>query len=173
MPFANVYKEPSKGTNNKGKELTHKMRDFIDKYMMCMSYTEAARQSTYITDNPQKLGNRLSQHPLIREEISRRMEERTKKAEIKADYIVNKLVEIIEGDEKTPDRLRAIELAGKTIGIFKDRQEISGPDGEAIRTEQLTKEHATDFTSRISQLAKRAGAGNVVEFPNGRGEGTA
>jgi phage terminase small subunit len=150
------------------------MIDFIDKYMMCMSYTEAASQSTYITDNPKKLGNRLSQHPLIREEIKRRMEERSIKAEIKADYIVNKLVNIIDDmDEKTADRLRAIELAGKTIGIFKDRQEISGPDGEAIRTEQVTKEHAADFTSRISQLAKRAGTGNVVEFPNGRGEGTA
>jgi hypothetical protein len=60
--------------------------------------------------------------------------------------------------------LRAIELAGKSIALWKERQEISGPDGEAIKHEQHIKESVADFTSRISSLAKRGGQTNVVEF---------
>ncbi len=172
MTFLSVYKPPTKGTNNKGRKLTNKMLAFIDLYMVSLNGTKAAAESPYVSNDPAKLGRQLLAHPLIREEIDRRMAERNKKFEVRADYIVSKLVSIIDdGEEKTADRLRAIELAGKTIGIFKDRQEISGPDGEAIRTEQVTKENADSFTSRISSLAKRNGTDNVVSFPERSGEG--
>jgi hypothetical protein len=61
--------------------------------------------------------------------------------------------------------LRAIELAGKSIALWKERQEISGPDGEAIKHEQQVRENVADFTSRIASLAKRNGTSNVLEFP--------
>jgi phage terminase small subunit len=171
MPFNSVYRPPSVGTNNKGKELTAKMVGFVDLYMVHQNGTKAAELSAYKTDNPSRLARRLLAHPLIIAEIKRRTEIRSIKMEIKADYIVNKLTQIIDdAEEKTGDRLRAIELAGKTIGIFKERQEISGPDGEAIRTEQVTKENADAFSSRISGLAKRSGTSNVVSFPDGSGE---
>lgn len=173
MTFRSVYKPPTPGggTNHKGNVLTAMMLGFIDLYMVHLNGTKAAELSAYKTNNPSRLARRLMAHPLIIAEIKKRTEARQLNMEIKSDYIVNKLIQIIDdGEEKTGDRLRAIELAGKTIGIFKDRQEISGPDGEAIRTEQVTKENADAFSSRISGLAKRSGTSNVVSFPDGSGE---
>jgi hypothetical protein len=113
-------------------------------------------------------------HPAIQAEIKRRLEKREKQSEIRAEYLINKLVEIIddlEGLEKTADRLRAIELAGKAIALWKERQEVTGADGGAIQHEQHIKESVADFTSRISSLSQRTGTDNVVKFPDGRGEG--
>ena len=87
-----------------------------------------------------------------------------------ADFLLTKLMTIITDDEvKTTDKLRAIELAGKSIALWKDRQEISGPDGEAIKMEQKVKQDVADFTSRLSRLSTASGTGGVVEFPKSGG----
>jgi len=100
-------------------------------------------------------------HPLVAEEIERRMKEKQDKIELRADYLVNKLINIIEsGDEKTSDQLKAIELAGKTLALWRERQEVTGADGAAIEMEQRIAEDAADFTSSLSRLIKRESSGN-------------
>lgn len=113
----------------------------------------------------------LMNHPLVKAEIDKRQIKREQKSEVKAEHLIAKLLEIIEDTqtENPQAALRAIELAGRSIALWKDRQEISGPDGNAIRHEQQIKESVADFTSRISSLVKRAGAANVVEFPERTG----
>jgi hypothetical protein len=86
--------------------------------------------------------------------------------EFSADFLLTKLMTIITDDTvKTTDKLRAIELAGKSIALWKDRQEISGPNGDAIKMEQKVQQDVADFTSRLSRLSTAAGSGGVVEFP--------
>lgn len=165
---------------HKGYKLTPKMMSFIDAYVgeAYGNGRKAVELSEYNCKTPRSIDqtyNELIRHPLVTAEIERRLAERSKKAEVRADYLIGKLMDIIddvEDVEKTADRLRAIELAGKSIAFWKERQEISGPDGEAIQHEEKIKENAADFTRRISGLAKRAGASgtNVVDFP--RGDGT-
>lgn len=113
-------------------------------------------------------------------EIKHRNLIKQERSHLSAEYLVEKLMEIMlaEQDRNPQAALRAIELAGKSIALWKERQEISGPDGEAIQHEQRIKESAADFTNKLESLARRAtgtdgpsGASNVVEFPNGRGEG--
>lgn len=169
MPF--LDKRYSKGV--KGHKLTAKMIEFVNEYMIDGNATQAVTRTTYKTTNPTRHAAELMAHPLIREEIDRRTEKKIQKSEVKAEYLINKLQQIVETtQEDNPQAaIRAIELLGKTIAIWRDRQEISGPDGEAIRHEQQVKESVEQFTSRISELAKRAGADNVVNLPNRRGEG--
>lgn len=161
-----------------GKKLTPKMHSFIDAYMGAANGNglEAIRLSDYQCRTKASIHAtyaELMNHPLVKAEIDRRLAARSQKSEIKAEYLLEKLILIINDAEveKTADRLRAIELAGKAIALWKERQEISGPDGEAIRTEQNIKESVADFTSRISSLVKRNGTDNVVKFPNGTGTG--
>jgi hypothetical protein len=101
--------------------------------------------------------------------------------EFSADFLLNKLMRIInDPDIKTNDQLRAIELAGKSIALWKERQEISGPDGKAIETQQRLEENVRDFTTNLKRLAnksslpsgdsERGGEGKVVEFPKRSGE---
>lgn len=170
MPFLSVCDGRLVSGNHKGKKLTPKMVEFVDLYMIHMNATKAVELSSYKTINPTRHAADLMQHPLIRAEIEQRLAKRSEKSELTAEYLIQKLLNIIEADAtKTPDQLRAIELAGKSIALWKERQEISGVDGEAIRHEQNVKESVAEFTGRISGLAKRAGTDNVVSFPDGSG----
>lgn len=127
---------------------------------------KAITLSSYKTTNPGQLAAQLLQHPLVVAEIQKRFAARAEKSEVTAEFLIQKLVSIINDNEiKTTDTLRAIELAGKSIALWRDRQEISGPDGGAIETEQRVKESAADFTNKLSVLVKRSATDdNVVPF---------
>ncbi len=170
--------------NGKGKKLTPKMLDFVDHYMICMNATKAVELSSYQAKDCNQLAYELMQHPLIRLEIEKRLAARSEKAEIKAEYLILKLMKIIEATETDNPQaaLRAIELAGKSIALWKERQEVSGPDGQAIRYEQDITESARDFSRKIAGLVKRNdessrvpsvterdGTNNIVSFPDGSG----
>jgi phage terminase small subunit len=165
----------SKGV--KGHKLTPKMLSFIDAYFGPANFnaTKAYGMSDYKSNGKSDNLNaaELMNHPLVRKEIERRTAQRTERAEVKAEYLINKLMQIIERTEEDNPQaaLRAIELAGKSIAMWKERQEITGADGAAIQHEQHVKESVADFTSRISSLAKRNGTDNVVEFPERGGAG--
>lgn len=162
-----------------GRKLTPKMLSFVDAYLGAANFNalRAIELSDYNCKTKfsiHKTSAELMNHPLVKAEIDRRLLKREQKSEVKAEYLINKLIEIIDdlsASEKTADRLRAIELAGKAIALWKERQEVTGADGGAIQHEQHVKESVADFTSRISSLVKRGGAGNVVDFPERGGTG--
>lgn len=161
-----------------GRKLTPKMRSFIDAYFGAANFNalKAIELSDYNCTTKYSIHQtsaELMNHPLVKAEIDKRMAKREQKSEVKAEYLINKLLEIIDSsdEEKTADRLRAIELAGKAIALWKERQEVSGPDGGAIQHEQNVKESVADFTSRISSLVKRGEASNVVSIADRRGAG--
>lgn len=166
MPFLSVCDGRLTSGNHKGKKLTPLMVEFVDLYMIHMNATKAVELGGYRTKNPTRHAAELMQHPLIIAEIEKRMAARSKKFEVKAEYLIEKLINIIEGDQiKTADQLKAIELVGKSIALWKERQEISGVDGAAIQTEQRTTEAADAFTQKLKQLGKReATSGNVVSI---------
>jgi phage terminase small subunit len=162
------YKQPGAEipTHGKGSKLTEKMERFVEEYMLDLNASAAVLRAGYKTRNQHRMGAELLRHPLIRQRVDELKKERSHRLELTADYLVNKLIALIEDDEiKTSDQLRAIELAGKSIALWKERQEISGPDGKAIETEQRIREDVADFTSSLARLAKRGGESEVAEFP--------
>lgn len=171
-----AYLRKSDGIPEKGKgaRLSLKMKAFIEEYLICKNATEAVIKAGYKSKTPAQLAAELKNHPLVIEELKRRQEMIQDEREIERDYLLNKLVQIIDNaDETTANKIRAIELAGKSIALWRERQEISGPDGEAIKTEQKTEQNVADFKSKLSRLTKRTGTGNVVEFPDSSGDGEA
>jgi phage terminase small subunit len=161
---------PVKG---KGSKISAKMELFVSEYLVDLNATEAVKRAGYKTNNPNRMGTDLLRHPLIRARIDSALQKRIENNEVKADYLINKLISIIENTESSNPQacLRAIELAGKSIALWKERQEVSGPDGGAIQMEQKIKEDVANFTSSLSRLAKRAGTDEVLKFPNPRAEG--
>lgn len=164
---------PLKG---KGSKISPKMMSFVDFYMgeANMVAIEAIKMAGYRGSHATLLrqATNLLRHPLVKVELEKRMGDRRERMEFSADFLLTKLMTIINDDSIKPaDQLRAIELAGKSIALWKDRQEISGPDGKAIEMEQKITEEVNDFTSRISRLAESARAGGVSKFPNPGREG--
>lgn len=179
MAYRNIKIDGGISKRHNGRRLTPKMVSFIDAYFGEAEYN--ARRAIELSEykcstlySKDQTAAELMLHPLVIAEIKRRTDLKAEKHEVKAEWLITKLTNIVQNTEEGNPQaaLRAIELLGKTIGIFKDRQEISGPDGGAIQTEQRVKEDVADFTSRIASLAKRNGTGNVVEFPGRDSEGS-
>jgi phage terminase small subunit len=163
---------PVKG---KGAKLSAKMELFASEYLVDLNATAAVLRAGYKTKNPNRLGTELLRHPLIKALIDAAMQKKIETNEIKADYLINKLVSIIENTETSNPTacLRAIELAGKSIALWKERQEITGADGGAIEMEQKVRQDAEKFTSSLARLIERDGEAEVVKFPKREGEGGA
>lgn len=171
MPY--LKKGASVPTKGKGSKLSPKMLVFIDEFMVHMNATKAYEAAGYKNNNPNRGAAELRNHPLVSAEIDRRMQEKRERNELSADYVINKLIDIVDStDRSNPSAaLRGLELLGKHLGLYKDRQEISGPDGEAIRMEQKVHQDAADFASRMARLAASGGTGSVSELPKPRSEG--
>lgn len=171
MAFLNADSEvPTKG---KGAKLTPKMANFVKEYQTDWNAKQSVLRAGYKTRNPSRMAEQLLQHPLIKAELAKDVQARHEKLEIKADYLLHKLVRIIEAtEEDNPTAaLRAIELAGKSIALWKERTEITGADGDAIRVqEQKIEQNVTAFKSRIAGIATRGGAERVSEFPKPSGD---
>lgn len=155
-------------TIGKGSKLSPKMEIFVNEYMVDFNATQAVVRAGYKTKYPDKMATELMRHPLVRRAVDERMAEKRERTEFNADYVITKLINIVENTEQgNPNAaLRGLELLGKHLGLYRDRQEISGPEGGAIELEQKEIErNVTDFTSRLSRLAKRNGTDGVAEFP--------
>ena len=59
---------------------------------------------------------------------------------------------------KTNDRLKALELLGKHLGMFVDRKELSGPGGGPIPLEDYAALSDTERSQRLAALLDRARA---------------
>lgn len=171
MSYMKPGSEPPK--TGRGSRLTALQLRFVEEYCdidpkdpsKAMNGSKAVLRAGYKTPerNANRIATDLLRHPLVSAEIKRRLEAREERLELTRDYIINKLVEKVEREgAKDADQIRALELLGKTMALFKDRQEISGPDGEAIEYAQKTAEKADEFTRKLQQLAKRSNTDNVV-----------
>lgn len=172
MTYRPDYVPPKKG---KGAHLTTLQKRFIDEYLVDYNGSAAVLRAGYKTKNPKQQATENLNHPLVRRYIDERLEEKRQKCELSGEYVIQNLIEIAEQTKNgnPTAALRALELLGKNLGLFKERQEISGPDGGAIEMEQKVKENVADFTRKLARLAPPGGAGNVVKFPDGSGEGGA
>lgn len=154
MPYLKKGAEvPMKG---KGSKLTTRMYVFIDEYMVSMNATKAYVAAGYKNNNPNRGATELLNHPLVKEEIDKRLNEKRERNELSADYVINKLIDIVDSTDRSNPQaaLRGLELLGKHLGLYRDRQEISGPDGEAIAMEQRITEDARDFTNKLKRLGE-------------------
>lgn len=172
MGYRKPGQKPPK--SGKGSKLTDKMARFVEEYLIDLNASQAVLRAGYKTRNQDKMGTQLLQHPLVKEAVEARLQERRERVVVDQDYVLNNLVSIVEATKggNPAAALRGLELLGKHLGLYRDKQEISGPDGGAIEMHQKkVEEDVADFTSRIARLAKRNGTDGVSEFPKPGGEG--
>lgn len=138
--------------------LTHLQRRFVEEMVLDpRSGSEAVLRAGYKTNNARQIAFQLLENPAIRISIDALRAERGKNTDVTKDFVLRKIIKTIESAEEKGNHnavLRGAELLAKHLGMFIDRTEISGPDGEAIRL-QKTEEDAADFTKSIIQMADR------------------
>lgn len=149
--------------------LTEKQRRFCEEFLVDLNATQAVLRAGYKTQFPNRMGFQLMENPAIRLSIDALRLEREKVSDVTKDQVlrgIQKAIKKAEDSNNTNAMLRGYELLARHLGMFVERTEISGPDGEAIRMEQKVRQDVADFTSRLSRLAADAGAGTVVRLPD-------
>lgn len=139
--------------------LNVRQRRFAEEYLVDFNASAAVRRAGYQTKYPERVGYQLVRHPGVKAMIDAMTAERASKSVVKPDYVVNKIIKTIERAEENGQHnavLRGCELLARHLGMFIERTEISGPNGEAIKYEQV-QEAADAFTSAIASIIDRRG----------------
>lgn len=152
--------------------LTVRQRRFVEEYMISLNGMDAVLKAGYKTTprNAQSIATCNLKHPGIRTALDILMTERKSNTSVTEDYVLQKIVRIIERCEQEETFnaqavLRAAELLGKHLAMFTEKHEVTGADGGAIKMEQL-RQDADAFTSAIASLARREDSKSEFENKN-------
>ena len=152
--------------------LTPRQVRFCEEYCVDFNATQAARRAGY-TGSPQQSSANLMLNDGIKFLINEISKERAESVvSVDPEYIVREIVKITEKPGTSDaNRLRGLELLAKHLGMFIERREISGPDGDAIKLKQVHDELA-DFTSKLRRISERSGETRVVTLAEPGDEGS-
>jgi len=166
--------KPSEREKAAFEKLTEKQKAFVEEYLIDYNGAAAVLRAGFDTAHAKKIAYQLLRTPNVKAYLDFRADEKLKKSTLKPDYVIKKVVKAIEEadrDGKPAIVLKGCELLARHLGMFIERQEISGPNGDPIKYQQV-KEAAHAFTSAISSLIEREGPGPTpFEIESGR-EGT-
>lgn len=138
--------------------LTERQRRFVEEYLIDFNGAAAVNRAGYTTKYPARLALEMLKHPGIKAAINQLTVERAEQSTLKPEYVMNKLKRTLERAETEGNHtavLRACEILARAMGMFIERQEISGPDGKAIEIEQRTREEAENLIQTLQKLASK------------------
>lgn len=102
--------------------MTKREKIFVKEYILSKNGAESVRKAGFKCREPRKYAYELLQKPDITRQVEEEFKALMEQYDLKEDDIKLELGKIVHdrNDHKTSDRLRAIELAGKALGMFKD-----------------------------------------------------
>jgi phage terminase small subunit len=142
--------------------LTEKQRLFCYEFLKDLNGSQAALRAGYNTKYPEKVANELKRNEGVQVALAFLRKGQEEKLSLDVSFVLNKIVKSMERAEKKGNEtavLRGAELLAKHLGMFVDRQEISGPNGEAIHVkEEQLRQTAEEFKSKILSLSRKSNA---------------
>lgn len=159
--------------------LTPKQQRFVEEYLIDLNATQAAIRAGYSEKTARKIGSENLTKLDIQEAIQEARNKLSERTEITQDYVltnIQKVIErcmqheavqardgsplLVEGPEgdlaclfefKENGALKGLELLGKHLGMFKEKMEITGKDGQPFQT---TTVHATQ--EQVDEAIRKA-----------------
>ncbi len=128
---------------------------FCKEYVIDFNRRQAGIRAGYKVTNVDIATYQLMQYRAIRRLIEIYTESNAQKVtQVDKDYVLQKVTEIVSQAEKDSDKLRGLELLARYLGMFIERTEITGKDGEAIRIEE-TKKQADEVAQRLRTMGAK------------------
>lgn len=149
-------------------KLTEKQKRFADEYIISLNATQAAIKAgyskKYANTNASKLLHNTTIKQHIDEQLAKISSEKVADAQEVMEYLTSVMrgksiseIVVVEGEgegcsrarrmDKAPDekeKLKAAELLGKRLGMWKDKIEVSGMDEEKSKLSDLLKQMSGD-----------------------------
>lgn len=107
--------------------VTPKQAAFVNEYLIDLNATQAATRAGYSAKTAGQQGERLLKNVEIAQAVQKAMDERAKRTQIDADYVLIGIKELTErvvkpGDEfNAPAGFKGYELLGRHLELFTDR----------------------------------------------------
>ena len=123
------------------KSLSAKHKLFVEHYLQTNNATESAKAAGYSGTYGylRKQGSMMLKRPQVRKAIEEAIEARI----IDGDEVLRGIKEIATNPaERTADRLRALELLGKNLQLFTEKQKHEHSGGVVIEVEYVNGEGA-------------------------------
>lgn len=120
--------------------LNAKKNRFVEEYPVDLNATQAAIRAGYSKKTAYSIGQRLLKDVEIQEAIQKAMKDRSERTGITQDKVVEELGKVAfaeahdyaDADLKYVNKLKALELLGKHLGMFEKRDGYDVEDvGEA------------------------------------------
>ena len=120
--------------------LNEKKNRFVEEYPVDLNATQAAIRAGYSKKTAYSIGQRLLKDVEIQEAIQKAMKDRSERTGITQDKVVEELGKVAfaeahdytDADLKYGNKLKALELLGKHLGMFEKRDSYDVEDvGEA------------------------------------------
>ena len=115
--------------------MTDKQQRFVDEYMVDLNATQAAIRAGYSAKSAEKIGHQLLEKTRVSDEIRKRKARLANVTNWTAVDVLKRLARIADEGYKDSDKVKALELIGKHIGMFQDKVELSGKvqvDSDAV-----------------------------------------
>lgn len=137
--------------------LSYRQRRFCEEFVIDYNGAAAARRAGYAQKNADIQANQLMNHVGTKAYIDYLDDNKQAKImSIDPDYVIQKIVSVVNRETaKDSDKLRGLELLARHLGMFIERTEISGPDGEAIQIEQKAKEDAEKLLQALRSMTRK------------------
>lgn len=117
--------------------LTPKQERFVQEYLVDLNATAAAIRAGYKETTAAQQGHNLLRKSAIEQAVQAARADLAKRTEVTQDYVLKKLKEIVEKEAadyqdsnlKYSNKIRALELLGKHLGMFADKSPGRTNDG--------------------------------------------
>lgn len=117
--------------------LTPKQKQFVAEYLVDLNATAAARRAGYSTKTADRIGPELLGKSCVSQAIQEAIKRREERTEVTQDYVIERLKEIAdkeasdmqESDLKFSNKLKALELLGKHVGVFEKKDKVKTAAG--------------------------------------------
>ena len=107
-------------------KLTKKQQLFVEEYLIDLNATQAAIRAGYSPETATVIGCENLIKPNIKSEIDKALAIRSRRTGVNQDRVIQELGGIaFDPEEKTTDKLKALELLGKHLGMFVDKIDLA------------------------------------------------
>lgn len=115
--------------------LTAKQARFVQEYLVDLNATQAAIRAGYSEKTAYSQGHDLLKKPEITVALDDARRSLSKRVEVDQEWVIKRLK--LEAERETEGashaaRVSALEKLGKHLGMFVERQEVTGRDGAPI-----------------------------------------
>ena len=149
--------------------LTPKRKRFCELYVACLNAKQAAIDTGYSKTAARVTGLRILKDPAVKEYIVKLQAAVTERNNVTVDEVIEKLRDTYADAKKANQNgpaVRAVELLGKTVGMFKDQVVLT--ELQATSDDDLVEKMAKGDAKKAAALRELLGPPDTFDTPETR-----